>query len=163
MCQESYSFATRYLSRNRLMPVSSIYIWSENLVAESEAKDGGNWRPVPVPFYCFCLHAILYPEPAIFRGRIESSGIIHESGWIWLVVDTERNVAIWQKKPGFLASGYGLSQSSRFFSFVCTVNTNWHPVPVPFYCFSCFDGDLKKNTVVLWTDNLFSDTIRRIR
>ncbi len=23
-------------------PVSSIYIWSENLVAESEAKDGGN-------------------------------------------------------------------------------------------------------------------------
>ncbi len=30
------------------MPVSSIHIWSENLVAESEAKDGGNWRPVPV-------------------------------------------------------------------------------------------------------------------
>ena len=24
--------------------VSSIYIWSKNLVAESEAKDGGNWR-----------------------------------------------------------------------------------------------------------------------
>ncbi len=24
------------------VPVSSIYIWSENLVAESEAKDGGN-------------------------------------------------------------------------------------------------------------------------
>ena len=24
--------------------------------------------------------AISYPEPAIFRGRIESSGIIHESG-----------------------------------------------------------------------------------
>ena len=23
-------------------PVSSIYIWGENLVAESEAKDGGN-------------------------------------------------------------------------------------------------------------------------
>ena len=33
--------------------VSSIYIWSENLVAESEAKDGGSWRPVPVAFYCF--------------------------------------------------------------------------------------------------------------
>ena len=30
------------------LPVSSIYIWSENLVAESKAKDGGNWRPVPV-------------------------------------------------------------------------------------------------------------------
>ena len=25
-------------------PVSSIYIWGKNLVAESEAKDGGNWR-----------------------------------------------------------------------------------------------------------------------
>ncbi len=25
--------------------------------------------------------------------------------------------------------------------------------------FSCFDVDLKKNTVVLYTDNLFSDTI----
>ena len=30
--------------RKRYLPksVSSIYIWSENLVAESEAKDGGN-------------------------------------------------------------------------------------------------------------------------
>ena len=27
---------------SRQRPVSSIYIWSENLVAESEAKDGGN-------------------------------------------------------------------------------------------------------------------------
>ena len=26
----------------------SIYIWNENLVAESEAKNGGNCRPVPV-------------------------------------------------------------------------------------------------------------------
>ena len=25
-----------------ILPVSSIYVWSENLVAESEAKDGGN-------------------------------------------------------------------------------------------------------------------------
>ena len=77
-------------------PVSSIYIWSENLVAESEAKDGGNWRPVPV------LSIV----------------------------------------------------------FVRAVNTNWRPVPVPLYCFSCFDVDLKKNTAVLWTDNMFSDTIR---
>ncbi len=77
-------------------PVSSIYIWSENLVAESEAKDGGNWRPVPV------LSIV----------------------------------------------------------FVRAVNTNWRPVPVPLNCFSCFDVDLKKNTVVLWTDNMFSDTIR---
>ena len=28
-------------------PVSSIYIWSKNLVAKSEAKDGGN-RPIPL-------------------------------------------------------------------------------------------------------------------
>ena len=76
-------------------PVSSIYIWSENLVAESEVKDGGNWRPVPV------LSIV----------------------------------------------------------FVRAVNTNWRPVPVPLNCFSCFDVDLK-NTVVLKTDNLFSDTIR---
>ena len=80
---------------NEYGTVSSIYIWSENLVAESEAKDGGNWRPVPV------LSIV----------------------------------------------------------FVRAVNTNWRPVPVPLYCFSCFDVDLKKNTVVLWTDNLFSDTI----
>ncbi len=73
-----------------------IYTWSENLVAESEAKDGRNWRPVPV------LSIV----------------------------------------------------------FVRAVNTNWRPVPVPFYCFSCFDVDLKKSTVVLWTDNMFSDTIR---
>ncbi len=28
--------------RSGVTAVSSIYIWSENLVAESEAKDGGN-------------------------------------------------------------------------------------------------------------------------
>jgi hypothetical protein len=34
-------------------------------------------------------------------------------------------------------------------------------VPVPFLLFlSYFDLDLKNNTMVLWTDNLFSDTIR---
>ncbi len=34
-----YEIAFRRVCMN---PVSSIYIWSENLVAESEAKDGGN-------------------------------------------------------------------------------------------------------------------------
>jgi hypothetical protein len=51
----------------------------------------------------------------------------------------------------------------------------WTSVPVPFYCFclrgeheagkecaeiSYFDIDLKNNTMVLSTDNLFSDTVR---
>ena len=35
--------------------VSSIYIWSENSRPKSGAKDGGNFRPVPVTFYCFYL------------------------------------------------------------------------------------------------------------
>ena len=30
--------------RGTLGTVSSIYIWSKNLVAKSEAKDGGNWK-----------------------------------------------------------------------------------------------------------------------
>ncbi len=35
-------FESRTLTVTEALPVSSIYIWSENLVAESEAKDGGN-------------------------------------------------------------------------------------------------------------------------
>ena len=38
-----YLLAWRFrCCRGALYPVSSIYIWSENLVAESEAKNGGN-------------------------------------------------------------------------------------------------------------------------
>jgi hypothetical protein len=45
------------------LPVSHIFIWSENSRPRSEAKDCRNFRLVPVPFYCFCL-----------RGQIRRSG-----------------------------------------------------------------------------------------
>ena len=32
-----------------------MYNWSESSRSKSDAKDGVNSRPVPVPFYCFCL------------------------------------------------------------------------------------------------------------
>ncbi len=37
------------------LSVSSMCIWSENSHPKGEAEDGGNFRLVPVPFYCFCL------------------------------------------------------------------------------------------------------------
>ena len=39
---EGYYQAGYYHRYRGVETVSSIYIWSENLVAESEAKDGGN-------------------------------------------------------------------------------------------------------------------------
>jgi hypothetical protein len=34
-------------------PLSSMYIWSENSGEKVNYENDGNWRPVPVPFYCF--------------------------------------------------------------------------------------------------------------
>ena len=50
-----------------------------------------------------------------------------------------------------------------------SLKPNWRTVPVPFYCFylhgcsecaeiSCFDWDLRNNTMLLWTDNFLSNT-----
>ena len=41
-----------------LGPVSSIYIWSKNLVAESEAKDGGIWRAYSTSPQSFLLFSL---------------------------------------------------------------------------------------------------------
>ena len=38
--------------------MSSIYIWSKNLVAESEAKDGGIWRAYSTSPQSFLLFSL---------------------------------------------------------------------------------------------------------
>ena len=39
---QTWSLNGQECKNKKVHPVSSIYIWSKNLVAKSEAKDGGN-------------------------------------------------------------------------------------------------------------------------
>ena len=55
-------------TQSNISTVSSIYIWSENSRAKSEAKDGGNWRAVPVLSIVFvrAVNTNWRPAPVLF-------------------------------------------------------------------------------------------------
>ncbi len=77
---------------------------------------------VSIPFsndHLCGMHAcypISYPEPAIFRGRIESSGIIHNRKPEILAFFARLLHSFLYQQPIRLTQIHVLSQSSRFFS-----------------------------------------------
>ena len=57
MCDGGLPVVSSHLS-SVYTAVSSIYIWSKNLVAESEAKDGGIWRAYSTSPQSFLLFSL---------------------------------------------------------------------------------------------------------
>ena len=72
--------------------------------------------PTPVELYARLVHLpISYPEPAIFRRRIESSGIIHNRKPEILAFFARLLHSFLYQQPIRFTQIHGLSQSSRFF------------------------------------------------
>ena len=70
---------------------------------------------VPCAREALCIASISYPEPAIFRRRIESSGIIHNRKPEILAFFARLLHSFLYQQPIRFTQIHGLSQNSRFF------------------------------------------------
>jgi hypothetical protein len=79
-----------------------------------------------------------------------ASGHVIYTQWASYILEGELESKKWRQNGG---NWRAIGRQFQFLVFVCAVNTKCAE-------FSYFDFDLKNDSMVLWSNNLFSDTVR---